>query len=144
MSNLLDRRVQQTEDGGLFLVIEGRPQPKKSRTNLVETKRGPKLLQNPAFREWEASALLQLRRQWGRLDPLTVPISISIAFFEHPQQRFDLAGVFQAVCDVLEKSGVVRNDRQFRRSELMQITRDRRRPRVEIHLHSVPKTQEEG
>lgn len=121
------------------LIIPGRPTPKKNNLQLgIAFGTGKRTVrQNDRYQAWERAALIHLHNQWRRTPTLTTPHRITVNFYEHPAQRFDLAGVFQAVCDVLEKARVIDNDRLLRQSGPMAIYRDATQPRVELLLEEI-------
>lgn len=123
------------------LVLLGRPATKKNRgipiaaTSKVTGRKFTKILPNKEYREWEQRVILQCRAQRkGKLAAITDPCLISATFYEHPMQRGDLGGYFDALCDALQAAGVVDNDRRFRQSGPMAIVRDRDNPRVEVEI----------
>jgi hypothetical protein len=130
------------------LIIPGRPCPKKNSPEFGRRfgSGKPIVRQTPQYLAWEARAVVELWNQWtrpklGRRPPLEEELRISCWFYEHPMQRFDLAGVFQAVCDALQKARVIKNDRLIRQSGEMAIHRDRVRPRVEFVLEAAIQTE---
>lgn len=118
----------------ITLVIEGRPASKKNGKDALQR-------EGARYRAWARAAVMQLQLQWKRTPTITKPVRLSCVFYEHPVQRFDLAGVFQAICDVLQEAGVLQNDRLVRGTGPMDIRRDRSRPRVVITLD---RWEEEG
>lgn len=124
----------------LRLIIEGRPAPKKNGDMIPQgrTKNGRSLvIPNKYYVAWLTRALPQLRAQWAPRPTLTAPCRLTVAYYEHPTQRFDLAGVFQAVCDALQEAGVYANDRLVRESGPQIIHRSAERPRVECILETL-------
>lgn len=122
------------------LILHGRPAPKKN-GDMIPGKKGKNgrsiILPNPQYRAWHRVAMKQLRELWGQRPALTVPVRLTVAFYEHPQQRFDLAGVFQAICDALQDARVLKNDRLVRQSGPMVILQDRTNPRIECRIETL-------
>jgi Holliday junction resolvase RusA-like endonuclease len=122
------------------LVIPGRPATKKNRGIPIaaRSKAGRsyvKILPNAEYRAWEVvvkqHAFLQCR---GQMPRIAQPVELSATFYEHPTQRGDLGGYFDALCDALEHCEVLANDRYVRATGTMKVLRDRENPRVEVVL----------
>lgn len=126
-------RVATTTSWAIRFTIEDRPASKKNGKEMLRIKGKPKFVENARYQRWERSAIEQLGKFYTA-EPITEPVRMSLVIYEHPMQRGDLAGIFQGVCDMLQKAGVLKNDRLVRGSGTMDILRDRDRPRIEITL----------
>lgn len=124
----------------LRLVLHGRPATKKNRadhtirTNPKTGRRFVVPIPNPEYRAWEKAVAAQVGQQLRPRPRLDLPCRIDAVFYEHPMQRGDLGGYFDALCDALQHAAVVTNDRRFRRSGWLDIQRDRECPRVEVTI----------
>ena len=109
-----------------------RPITKKNHTE--RTKSGA-TIQSKAYRDYESSCLWLLKSQW-RKPPLTGRMNLCARYWmPNRSGEPDLIGLLQGTADILEKAGVVENDKYFRRfdgSEVVGI--DKHNPRVEIEI----------
>ena len=122
------------------LVIEGVPRTKKN--GLRRIKRGRRIFTVPsaAHEAWEAIAVPQLAKQfraWARGLPMGAPVDFALnmrALVYRDRDVGDLLNYLAAVSDVLERAGVVANDRLIVSVDGSRLLLDRARPRVEIEL----------
>jgi Holliday junction resolvase RusA-like endonuclease len=116
-------------------VIEGKPITKKNSKRIVRRGSGrPFLISSDAYREWEASAVVQLRMQWRGKEPLEGEWNAAILSYLGPRQRPDASNLYEGPQDALQLAGVVVNDSQIVSHDGSRMTRDPTRPRVEITL----------
>lgn len=140
--------------GELVLVVKGRPIAKKNnprafaicpkgcpgqQANLIKKRMGQKiqrphinLLPSEDYEIYEKMALQQLL-QWGNIQ-FTGKVIVEV-FYWMPDRRShpDLLGLEQATADILEKSGIITNDRNIVRwgdSHIVGV--DKESPRAEI------------
>jgi Holliday junction resolvase RusA-like endonuclease len=121
----------------ISLTLTGRPATKKNRGIPIQRKSKAgnsytAILPNAEYKLWEQSVALQCRIQY-KAKPLLESCVIRAVFYEHPMQRGDLGGYFDALCDALQHAGIVKNDRQFR-ATVLDIQRDADNPRVELTI----------
>lgn len=137
------------------LVIEGAPRTKKN--GLRRIKRGRRVFTVPsaAHEAWEAIAVPQLRRQYGRatrvtgIDRTAGAVTVSTGPLESPlnmnahvyrdRDVGDLLNYLAAVSDALERAGVVADDCLIVSVDGSRLLIDRSRPRVEIELTEPPR-----
>lgn len=118
-----------------FMIL-GRPYTKKNSPILTKTG----IIQSKQYRDYEAEAIKQIRLQmlerYGRiLDPTSYPVELTAKYYMPNRQGWpDAIGLLQATADILEKAGVITNDRQ-----IVKITNnrlidgiDKNKPRAEI------------
>lgn len=141
------------------VIVHGAPRTKKTHNQLAwrrsrnTGKRVPVLLPSKQWRRWVKSAVIfrlddggtaQLadgRR--GRIDLGLAPITSLVrcaALFYRDANRGDLSGYEQGLGDLLEKRGVLKNDRQIVSWDGSQLLKDAAHPRVEIRLEEVAVT----
>ena len=125
------------------LVILGRPYTKKNSGVFAGAGR---FLPSKQYREFEKSAIPQLHKQFHN-EPIDFPVSVRVHYFMRDRKGWpDLVGLMQATADILEKAGVVKNDRlitSWSGTEISGI--DKENPRSEINILRVwwpPDTQE--
>lgn len=115
----------------LKIVIPGRPATKKNSSKIVRYGGITKVVPSDAFLEYQNIALLYLRRYKQVFGD---PVSMCCHYWL-PDQRWwpDLVGLLQATSDILEKAGILENDRlvaDYNGSCIAGI--DKFKPRVEI------------
>ena len=119
------------------LVITGPPRTKKNHQRIIRVKGRPVIMQAKTAEGWEASAVAQLRTQRpisrGFWEPATVPVSLR-ALVYRDRKVGDLGNYLAAVCDALERAGVVENDRLIQSFDGSRLLIDRKNPRVELEI----------
>jgi len=72
---------------------------------------------NDRVERYNELALVQLRSQWKNQPPITVPVGIKMLFFGHwhrvSETIPDLSNLYEAPQDLLQKAGILLNDRQI-------------------------------
>ena len=96
------------------------------------------MMQSEAYCDYEKFALKHLL-QYGNIEPLRGSLHVQ-ALYYLPDKRWwpDLSGLIQATGDILEKAGLIENDRDIKRwdgSEIVGI--DKEHPRVEILIKEI-------
>lgn len=127
--------------GILKLVIPGRPTTKKNSARVVKRGKFTKVLPSEAFEQYEKIALLQLRRYKNVFDG---PVSMKCLYWL-PDRRWwpDLVGLLQATSDILEKAGILENDRLIRDYDGSHIAGlSKNNPRAEIIIIPKPENDE--
>jgi Holliday junction resolvase RusA-like endonuclease len=98
----------------IHLEITGRTPGKKTSQQIVRLKGSgrTRLLPNPKYSEWEGRAVLELKGQKieAEIEMVDYPVNLMALIYRRPGRRTDLINLLQSICDVLEKSGVIRND----------------------------------
>lgn len=69
------------------------------------------LIQGERYRDWEKRALEEIGQQWGKRPPITCQCRGTFIVRSEPAQRLDLYNAVAAMCDALQKAGVVVNDK---------------------------------
>ena len=113
-------------------VISGPPRTKKNSSRIIRAGKFPRILPSAAYAEWNASAVLQLRKQF-RGAPITENVNCR-AIILREKAAGDAVGFYQALADTLEDAGVVLNDRQIVSWDGTRIDKDARNPRVIFNL----------
>lgn len=98
-------------------------------------KRGfTKVLPSKAYVAWEQHATLQLRAAWNREErgaPYEGPVTVCAQFYRR-DRRADLINLCQALADVLQSAGILKNDRQIVSWDGCSQHLDKQRPRVAV------------
>lgn len=121
--------------------IQGIPRTKKNSQRIIVIGGKRAVLQSRQYLSWEAPAVFQLQAQrhgftWN------IPVNMR-AIVYRDRAVGDLLNYLAAISDVLEKAGVVKNDRQIVSLDGSRMLVDRQRPRVEIELsEALSETQE--
>jgi Holliday junction resolvase RusA-like endonuclease len=116
--------------------IEGNPATKKNSNRLVRAKGRFFILPSAAHERWFRSAFKQVASRWY-LPPLTCPVAVKALFLRADNRPVDLVNAMQALADLLERAGVVENDRQIRAWDGSRLGVDRQHPRIELELTEV-------
>lgn len=102
----------------------------------------PIVLPSDTYRLFEPVAVALLMKAWQGRAPLTGPVHVSAVFYREAA-RGDLVGFMQALADVLEKAGVVDNDRQIECWDGTRLDKDADRPRIELVIRELVVTAAE-
>jgi len=98
----------------IYLEITGRTPSKKTSQKIVRLRGSgrTKLLPNPKYSAWEDRAILELKGQKIKEDLETIdyPVNLMALIYRRPGRSTDLLNLLQSVCDVLERSGIIKND----------------------------------
>ncbi len=93
------------------LIIPGQPITKKN-SQVIRCIKGIPLVQSSkAFRAYEKSALKIIQASSG--EKFTGPIFVRVLYWLKNNRRPDLTNLLQATADILEKAGVIDNDRNI-------------------------------
>ena len=120
----------------LKLTLHGRPITKKNSQIPIRTKTGKFfIIQSKQYRAYEKDCLEQIREQWVLKPTLMSNLSVQALYYMPDRRRPDLLNLLQATADIIEKAGVIGNDRDivsFDGSRIMEV--DKENPRVEIYI----------
>lgn len=117
----------------IFLTIEGRPTTKKNSQKIIMCGNRPRIVQSDAYRQYEHDSLRQIPGTTRK--GLSGRMNLCCRYWMADKRLPDLLNLLAATSDILEKAGVVGNDRDFVRvdgSEIVGVDKDR--PRVEITI----------
>jgi Holliday junction resolvase RusA-like endonuclease len=131
-------------------VIHGPPRTKKNsgRIVVIPTKGSrrchacghmsgfPKILPSEAYEAWEVGAIRELMEIKPRLGvelPITAPVSIE-ALIYRKRDTGDIVGYLQAIGDMLQAAGVLKDDRQIEDWDGSRRLKDAANPRCEIFI----------
>lgn len=110
-------------------VVYGAPRTKKTH-NRVVTKGGVRVLPSRAWSEWVKTAQIAVRHQ----PSLPARPYNCRALFYRDAKRGDAVGYYQGLADLLEKRGVIPDDKWLVAWDGSRLEVDRDNPRVEITL----------
>jgi hypothetical protein len=121
-------------------VIVGPPRTKKTSNRIVRVGRFRKILPSEAHERWFKTALPQARIHAARMrlaagddyEPYE-PVNVKATFYRDAE-RGDAVGYYQALADLLERSGIVKNDRLIRSWDGSRLAVDKRDPRIEFEI----------
>lgn len=118
------------------IILPGRPMTKKNSQQIIMAGHRPRIIQSKQYREYEAQCLWELKKHTTRH---TGPIEVK-ALYWLPDRRGwpDLSNLFEASADILEKAGIIENDKliiSWDGSRIMGI--DKENPRCEIEIREV-------
>lgn len=135
------RRPLDPAEGRLRFVIIGKPYTKKNHQRIIRVRGIPRIAQAKTANAWEESAILQLKTQLRTIERFYQPASREgdygcnlRALVYRDRNIGDLGNFLAAICDALERAGIVANDRLIGGFDGSRLLIDRERPRVEIEL----------
>ncbi len=93
--------------------IPGRAGIKKNSKRIVRNGRRTFAVPSDTYKAWESKACTYVKRAMiGMQLPITVPVNMrAIFYFENHAHEPDLSNLYQGIEDVLEKCGVILNDK---------------------------------
>ncbi|MBU2703664.1 Holliday junction resolvase RusA-like endonuclease [Sporomusaceae bacterium BoRhaA] len=115
------------------LIIPGRPATKKNSSRIVRMGKRRAILPSEAFERYQDEALLHLKKYKQNYDG---PVHVCCRYWL-PDKRWwpDLVGLLQATSDILEKAGILENDRLIEDYDGSRIVGlDKQNPRAEIEI----------
>lgn len=121
--------------------VWGSPRTKKT-SNQVVTRGRVRVLPSKAWTTWVKTA--PILRGTNRDEPVIQVFSVAdelyniCAIFYRDARRGDAVGYYQRLADLLEKRGVISNDKFFVSWDGSRLEIDRKYPRVEIVLTACP------
>lgn len=121
----------------ISLTILGAPRTKKTSNRIYRPGKGNRgrirVMPSKAWQSWCQNAVFtELDYEQERIDP--VRKWNCRALFYRDRDIGDAVGYYQGLADLLEKRGVIPNDRQLVSWDGSRLLIDRQRPRVEIEL----------
>ncbi len=116
--------------------IDGPPRTKKNHQRIIRVKGRPVIMQAKTADEWGKSAILQLMGQLRLTGfPAGSGDAVSLRALVYRDRNVgDLGNYLAAICDALERAGVVVNDRLIQSFDGSRLLIDRKNPRVELEL----------
>jgi Holliday junction resolvase RusA-like endonuclease len=120
------------ETGIQKIIIPGRPITKKNHQQI--SKHGG-IIQSEAYQIYETASLWELKKYRVRY---TGKVSLCARYWMPDRRSWpDLIGLLQATSDILQKAGIIKNDKlvvSYDGSRIVGI--DKQNPRVEIEIKS--------
>lgn len=115
------------------LKIAGAPPSMKNSRRLVTIRGQARFIRSSKALDWEQGALLQIPKSKVGLLPAKTPLRLTATIF-YPSLRQDLDDGL--LCDVLQRAGVVDNDRYLFEKVLRREV-DKKNPRVECSIEVI-------
>jgi Holliday junction resolvase RusA-like endonuclease len=124
--------------------IEGNPVSSKNEYGSAFNKKGtPFLYTRKDIKTYNRKAKFQLEAQKHKyIDRLPLSDKLWVAFLFYPENyRRDFLNLLSAPADLLQKSGIITNDRNIRLIDGSKIVElDKENPRIEIIIKLLPET----
>jgi len=129
------------------LTLTGRPITKKNSQIPIKTKSGKFfIIQSKQYRAYEKDCLLQIKEQfpWQITTalhpglPITGKLHLEVLYYMPDRRLPDLLNLLAATSDIIEKAGVIENDRDivsFDYSRIMEA--DKENPRAEVFIEEM-------
>ena len=87
------------------------------------------------FTDWREKALIELQRQCdGYPQPIRERIALIVDYTPGDKRTRDVAGMLDAICHLLERSGLIENDGLIRDCTWHEFEMDREQPRAVVTL----------
>jgi len=117
--------------------IPGRPVTKKNSIMARCVNGKPVIFQSKAYRDFEKTALQSLADYQG--PRFTGPVQVKATYWLADNRHPDLNNLMAATADILEKAGIIRNDRDIISWDGSRILGVSHNPRTEIVITSMDK-----
>lgn len=120
-------------------VILGTPRTKKNSQRIMRGRGGGSFIgQSEQHNAWAEPAIFQLKAQFMSVrprgaGPMVIDLNLNAQVYRD-RAVGDLGNFLNAICDALERSGVVKNDKQIGGFDGSRLRVDRKTPRVELEL----------
>lgn len=120
------------------LLIKGNTPSQKNR-KIISVNPGtgrPFLRTAPKVKEWQESAILQLRTQFKGLRVVDYPISVNVVIYYDSLRRHDLDNALGSIMDALTAAEVIEDD-DTKHIECITVQyggHDKTNPRAEVYL----------
>lgn len=124
----------------LRLTLPGIPRTKKNSQRIVPRGKHHIPLPSEAWKTW-AAALVPKLKAWmaqNRQQPIAHPVNCR-ALFYRDALRGDAVGFYQGLADLLQKAGVLVDDKYVTQWDGSRLLKDAARPRVEVTLTRIEK-----
>lgn len=119
------------------LTILGPPVTKSNHQKIIQVRGRPMVIQSAPYRKWEKSALEQLARLLPLAPATAAPVSLKAIFYRE-RRTGDLGNYLKALCDVIERAGLIENDRLIHSFDGSRLAWDKTNPRVEFEVMPMP------
>ena len=118
-----------------FTII-GPPRTKKSHSRIIRAGGRPRIIPSAAHEEWYRVALPQAIAVARCSSTITYPVNVAAVFFRD-RAVGDAVGYYQALGDLLERAGIIENDRLIASWDGSRLGKDAQRPRIEVAITAV-------
>ena len=109
--------------------VYGKPRTKKNHGEIVMRGRYPKLLPSHPWRLWCATCRIE---SVGDV-PIGEPVNMAANFYRDAN-RGDLMGYIDGLADLLEKHGILENDKWIKSLDGCRLHVDKKNPRVDVEF----------
>lgn len=129
----------------LSITLVGNPRTKKNSLRLVKVRGRTIPIQSARHDSWYKDAAKQLKELLKNEPnlPITTPVHVQATFFR-VDRRADLVNLMQALADLLEKEGVLKNDRQIVSWDGSRQEKDTEHPRTEVTIVDISEEDSPG
>lgn len=121
------------------IVILGQPVTKKNSQMARCVNGRPMIIQSKVYRAYEKAALGSLGQYRGRR--FSGPVEVTVHYWLKDNRRPDLNNLMAATADILEKAGIIRNDRDIISWDGSRIMGSSPNPRAEIVIRAADRVQ---
>ena len=116
------------------ITLPGRPITKKNSQRIVTNRKTgrPMVIQSEQYVRYETECLWRLKQYRG--PKFKCDVEVRALFHMPSKQRPDLCNLMQSIADILEKAGIIENDRNIASWDGTRLMVDRDEPRVDIEI----------
>lgn len=97
------------------VIIPGRPYVKKNNQRAVGNGKFKRIIYSPQYKKWEGIAhakILESLYNAGSFRAIIAPVNMcALFYFANRQAEPDLSALYEGIQDVLQKAGVIENDK---------------------------------
>lgn len=126
----------------LAFTVSGAPRAKKNSMRLVKHRGRIIPIPSKAWMKWASEALIrtgaiETQLRLNATETIRVPVNCRALFYCDTARSVDIVNLMEGLADLLEKRGVIENDRQIIQWDGTRKFIDRENPRVEVVLEAV-------
>ena len=96
----------------------------------------------PAVRKWQNETVEYLSREWKKKAALTKELELRIEFTSKDHRKWDIDNRIKPLQDCLERSGIIKNDRQIERLQVRRRYGDQERTHIILMEYSESEAEE--
>lgn len=117
------------------LTIPGAPRTKKTSNRVVRAGRTGclRILPSEAYERWCSRSMIPLEWRSPNHQAISVPVNCRALFYRDANAG-DAVGYYQGLADLLERAGIVQNDRLIVSWDGSRLLKDAKNPRVEVEI----------
>lgn len=117
----------------IILTVFGIPRTKKNSQRITRIRGRISIQQSAAYKKWERTCVIKFSNNSRKHKPIDYPVNCKALFFRE-KNIGDAVNFYQGIADLLQKHGVLIDDKYIRSWNGSKLLKDKENPRVEITL----------